>query len=380
MLDNLREMRILKRFQKTLTYARLRRLFPMPGLEYVDDRDRLEDAEIVTIDWPADLDKPRVGIVQDYGNYPQWTKYSRLLEKNAFPHALFNIHSHAWLEEARRFDVVVGIVSSQLNHLEEIRQKYFFLERYSGISCFPSTVQALLYENKSFEAYIAGLFDLPFAKTYVSYDRAEALGLIYKVKYPLVSKVDPSSGSVGVELLRTPRQARKIIKQAFRPDGRKVHVRYFRQKDRVYFQEFIPNDGYDIRVILVGNWAFGYHRKVLKGDFRASGMHSWEKRALPEEAIRIAWNANKSVQSPLLVVDMVHGLDGRYSIIEYSPFCQMDSPEELHVNGVPGVYIIGDNGEIRFEKGRYWVAELALREFLVHHYLPAVMAKNGDRR
>jgi glutathione synthase/RimK-type ligase-like ATP-grasp enzyme len=363
----------LKRIQKTMIYSRLRQLFPMREAHYVDDRDKIEDAEIIRIDWPKNIEKPRVGIVKDFGNYPRWTKYWRFLENNSFPYNFYDIHSHDWIEKAQKFDVVVGLVSNEFNHLEEIQKKYYFLETYLGKKCFPSTAHAFLYENKSLEAYVSKFYDIPFARTYISHRKEDALALVENLKYPLVSKINPSSGSMGVELLRTPKQARRVVKQAFSRNGRKVHVRYFRQKNYVYFQEFIPNDGYDIRVILVGNWALGYYRKVLRGDFRASGMNIEEKRALPEEAIRTAWKVNKYIQSPLLVVDMVHGLDGNYTITEFSPICQLDSSGELQVNGIAGVYIIQDNGAIRFEKGRYWVAELAIREFLLRDYLPSVL-------
>jgi glutathione synthase/RimK-type ligase-like ATP-grasp enzyme len=339
---------------------------------YVDDRDQIEDAEIVRIDWPNNVVKPRVGIVKDFENYPRWTKYCRFLEKNSFPYTFYDIHAHDWIENAQKYDVVVGIVSNQLNHLKEIQEKYYFLETFLGKKCFPSAAHVFLYENKSLEAYISKFYDIPFAKTYISHSPKDALALAANLHYPLVSKINYSSGSVGIELVRTPKQARRIIEQAFSRNGRKVHVAYFRQKNYVYFQEFIPNDGYDIRVILVGNWAFGYYRKVLRGDFRASGMDKVEKRALPEEAIRTAWKAQKCIQSPQLVVDMLHGLDGNYSIIELSIVCKIRNSEQLKVNGIPGVYIIEDNGVIRFEKGRYWTHELALRKFLLDEYLPYV--------
>ena len=101
-------------------------------------------------------------------------------------------------------------------------------------------------------------------------------------------------------------------------------------------------------------------------------MDKVEKRALPEEAIRIARKALQCIRSPQIVVDMVHGLDGRYAIIEFSIVCQMETPEQLLVDGVPGVYIIEDDGDIHFEKGRYWVHELALKQFLLDDYLPRV--------
>jgi hypothetical protein len=127
--------------------------------------------------------------------------------------------------------------------------------------------------------------------------------------------------------------------------------------------------------MVVGNWVFGYYRKVLRGDFRASGMNLVEKRGLPVEAMNIARKLNRIVKSPLLVVDMLHSLDGQYYVIEYSPICQMETPEQLHVDDVPGVYIFNDDECFHFEEGRYWVHELALREFLLKDYLPKVQKK-----
>jgi len=380
MLKFLQNPAAVKRLRKSMLFSRLRQRLPMREAGYVDDSALIEDAEIVRIEWPQDLAKPRVGIVRDLEEYPRWTKYRRFLEKNGFASDFYDIHAHDWIEKARRFDVVIGLVSNEINHLEEIRVKYHFLETYLGKMCYPSAVQALLYENKCLEAYVSTVSGLPFAKTYISHRKEDALAVLEKARYPLVSKVNQSSGSMGVELVRTPRQARRVVRQAFSRTGRSVHVPWFRQKNYVYFQEFVPNDGYDIRVILVGNCAFGYYRKVLSGDFRASGMGAVEKRALPEDAVRVAWNAYRHINSPQLVVDMVHGLDGRYTIIEFTLFFQVETPEQLKVDGLPGVYVIGDGGDIHFEKGRFWVHELALRKFLLDDYLPRVSnasAKTG---
>jgi glutathione synthase/RimK-type ligase-like ATP-grasp enzyme len=369
MLKALKDLPPVKRVRKSMAFARLRQRFPMRGAHYVDDRGRIEDAEVVRIDWPEGLAKPRVGIVRDHEEFPRWTKYRRFLETNGFDHDYLDIHAHDWIEKARRFDAVIGLVSNDINHLEEIRVKYHFLEACLGKRCYPSAAQALLYEDKSLEAHIAAVCGLPIAKAYISHDEKDALIMLESARYPLVSKVNHSSGSVGVELVKTPRKARRIVGQAFSRNGRRTHVPWFRQKGYVYFQEYIPNDGYDIRIMMVGPRVFGYYRKVLSGDFRASGMDTVEKRALPEEAIRIARKVQQSIRSPQLVVDMVHGLDGRYAIIEFSVVCQVQTPEQLLVDGVPGAYVVEDNGDIRFEKGRYWVHELALKEFLTDTYL-----------
>jgi hypothetical protein len=67
---------------------------------------------------------------------------------------------------------------------------------------------------------------------------------------------------------------------------------------------------------------------------------------------------------------MLHGLDDEYYIVEFSPLCQMETPAQLMVDGVPGAYVFDDDESYHFEPGRYWVHELALREFLLNDYLP----------
>jgi glutathione synthase/RimK-type ligase-like ATP-grasp enzyme len=368
-VNDIKQFKSVKKFRKTKWYSRFRQYFPQREF-YHDDRGKFAGAEEVRIDWPEAVKKPRFGLVRDFGPYPRWTKYCRFLETNSFPYEIYPLHSHDWIDKAAQFEIIVGMSSSELSRLHETREKYHFLEYYLGKVCYPSSVQVMLYENKRLEAYISHAYGLPFAETKVSHEEEDALKLVTELSYPVVSKIDPSSGSAGVDLIKTAKQARKIIHQAFSGVGRKTHLAYTNQKDYTYFQKHIPNDGYDIRAIVVGNWVFGYYRKVLEGDFRASGMNLVEKRALPGEAMRIARRVNEIIKSPMLVVDIMHGLDGEYYVIEFSPFCQMETPEQLHVNGIPGVYIFETDEIYHFEECRYWVAELALREFLVKDYLP----------
>jgi len=375
MLKAIKNQAAVKRFRKTMLFARLRQHLPMRDVGYVDDRGRIEDADQVRTEWPAAVPKPRIGLVRDIEPFPRWTKYQRFLETNGFPFDIYDIHAHDWIEKAGPLDVVVGLVSNEVSSLEELRVKYHFLETYLGKSCFPSADHALLYDDKCLEAYVAGALGLPFARTLISHDRDDAMALIETARFPLISKVNHSSGSMGVELVRRPRRARRIVRKAFSRGGRSVHVPWFRQKNYVYFQEFIPNDGYDIRVVAIGDRFFGYYRKVLSGDFRASGMGKVEKRALPEDAIRIAARVREALRSPQVVVDMVRGLDGRLAIIEYSILYQVETPEQLMVDGVPGAYVLGKDGTIRFEPGRFWVHELALERFLVDDYLPRAAGK-----
>lgn len=368
----------IQRLRKTRWYCRWRaRLTAPPRIH--EDWAETENAERVLIDWPAGVRKPAVGVVQDYEACPRWTKYCRFLKNNGFAYGLLNLHAHDWLEQARRYDVVTGICSCDAWHLHELREKYPFLENYLGIKTYPSPAEAFLYEDKKLESYLVQASGLPHPRTLVSYDRANALQIIEQMTYPCVSKVVPGSGSIGVEWVRNKSHARRIIASAFSAVGRKTDSNYARQKNYVFFQEYVPNDGYDVRVIVVGHHLFGYYRKVPSGDFRASGMGYVEKRDLPHDAMALALRLNDVVKSPMLVVDMVRALTGQYLIIEFSPVCQMDTPEQLHIRQVAGAYEWNPATGFRFRPGRVWVHELALREFLLRKYLPGIAADQDEQ-
>jgi glutathione synthase/RimK-type ligase-like ATP-grasp enzyme len=251
-----------------------------------------------------------------------------------------------------------------------MREKYYFIETFLSKATYPSPMHANLYEDKKMEAYLSQAQEVPFIKTYISHDKEDALRLIEGLKYPVVSKVVPASGSNGVELVHNLEQARKIVRESFSVNGRKTHLNNLHQKNYVYFQDFVPNDGIDTRIIVIGNWAFGYIRRAPAGDFRASGMKSWEWAELPPEAMKIARRLNKLIKSPILVVDMLLDSLGQYQIIEFSPVCQMEDPEHTVVDGIMGGYYFNDDDTFHYAPKYCWPHDLALIEFLQKDYLP----------
>jgi glutathione synthase/RimK-type ligase-like ATP-grasp enzyme len=374
MLDKMKNMNIIKRIRKSLIYSRMRQYFPMDEDTIIDDRDQIDVVDVFTIDWPSHIKKPKIGVVRDSGYYPKWTKYSRFLDHNSFDYKYYNIHANNWVEEAKVFDIILGFFRCEFWHLQEMQEKYHFLETFMGKTTYPSANHAILYENKRLEAHFAKYYGLSFANTYVTHDKSDALRLVDCMKYPFISKIVPGSGSLGVEMIHNPTQAKKVVEQAFSRNGRRTFYNSFRQKDYVYFQDYVPNDGYDVRAMVVGKkWGLGGYRKVLEGDFRASGMNTAVYRDLPEEPLRIGRQVNKIIKSPFLCVDMVHDLEGKYHIIEFSPTFQMPTVDYMVVDGVPGLYVFDDEDSFHFEAKRYWLHDLILAEFLLNHYLPRLL-------
>ena len=68
-------------------------------------------------------------------------------------------------------------------------------------------------------------------------------------------------------------------------------------------------------------------------------------------------------------VDLLYSnKDKKYYIIETSLFNQIDTPEQLVIDGVPGYYDISDIDNIKFKEGRFWIQELILRDIILEWY------------
>jgi hypothetical protein len=66
---------------------------------------------------------------------------------------------------------------------------------------------------------------------------------------------------------------------------------------------------------------------------------------------------------------MLRDPDGKLHIMEMSAFIQVDTAGQLEVEGIPGAYVFDSSGTYHFEPGKFWIQELALKEFFVRWLL-----------
>jgi len=344
----------------------------------LDDTNVVTAVEPVRMEWPVGVRKPLVGLVRDPDDYPYWTKYRHFLEANAIPFELFDIHRSRWLEEAARFDAVVWRPMSFPSEIEECRRKVFTLERELGTLCYPSFPEAMLYEDKLLQYELLRQHGFPAIETFVSHSQEEALAYVAGCSYPIVWKVGCGSGSLGVELVRDARAARRLVRRVFSFAGRSTYWPYAGQKDYVYLQRLEPNRGWDVRVIVIGDAVFGYYRDVPAGEFRASGMGLVRRGAPPEAAMLIARRVARAFDLVHVAVDMLaHPADERLSIIEISSFAQVNTPMQLLIDDVPGMFMFSDDDSHRFVPTVVWPQELALRLVLERRWLASGKGREG---
>lgn len=330
--------------------------------------EMLDGADPVLIDWPAGVPHPRIGLVKDCGkmlytpHYAYWPRYERFLKNNGIPFEFYDIRRADWLKEASRFDIVIWRTESDPASQYEAENKLRILEAL-GKRCLPSFDLAWPYEDKIRQAYLFELHGIPAVPTFISHDRDEALAYVAAAPLPIVSKLATGSGSMGVELFRSRHAAACFVRRVFAP-GAPTYWTYQRQKDYVYFQQFIEDAAYDLRVIVIGDRLFGYYRMNPSDDFRASGSGNVVKKEIPEEALRIAARSAACFNTPMIAIDMIHSKRrGGFFVIEASISFQIDTCEQLMIGDIPGYYHY-ENDRFLFIPGRFWVQELALRRFL----------------
>lgn len=330
----------------------------------------LEEAQKVILEYPVNI---QVGLVKDADNYADqglvkerayFPKYERFLKYNNINYSYYDPYRSDWMEKAENYDLIIWHTDSDPSTQDIAKGKIGILEKM-GKSCLPSYDEIWSYENKVQASYLYKLHKLPAIPTFVSHSKSEVIDYLKSAKYPLISKISTGSASFGVDKLDNYDQAKKVVDQIFSYKGKETYFKYSNQKDYVYFQDFIEDATYDLRVISVGNDLFGYYRYPNKGDFRASGAGNYEKKEIPNEALELAYQVKEKFGSSFLATDFVYSEKlKKFLIIESSIFIGIDTCEQLSIEGVSGKYVRISENEFEFKSGKFWVQELTLKHVI----------------
>jgi glutathione synthase/RimK-type ligase-like ATP-grasp enzyme len=312
--------------------------------------------------------KLRIGFVKDQdglslSHNSYWPIFERFTKNNNIPYSFINIHCNDWISECKNFDLIVWNPLTNPASLYEQRTKIAYIEKFLKVPCHPNSSELWLYEDKVRQFYHLTANNLPVVPTFISFDEEECISKLDTFKYPLISKSFIGSASLSVSKLNNKAEVKKYIFNAF-SNGINTGYPYYKQKGYVYFQEFINDATFDLRIILVGEKILGYYRMVPKNDFRASGAGLIKYNELPLEAVLLAMKVKEAMPSTVLAVDFLASKkSNKYYIIETSIAIDVDCPGELILNGIPGYYLL-NNDSLEFHPGKFWLPELLLEELI----------------
>jgi len=274
------------------------------------------------------------------GFYEKWIEYC---ESKNLPYKIVDVYSTNIIAQLEGCSSLLWQFY-QANPTDILMAKalLFSLEQ-KGINVFPNFRTAWHFDDKIGQKYLLEALDIPFVKTWVFYNKLEAKEWINHVDFPKVLKLRGGAGSQNVELINNKRAASKRIKQAF---GRGIknykawaslkeryrlfkkgaapfslvfkgivrfiippgYVRHLgREKGYIYFQEFIPGNDHDIRVVVINDKAFAIKRLVRKNDFRASGSGDilYEKKHFSDELIKLSFDISDKLHSQCVAFDFI---------------------------------------------------------------------------
>lgn len=228
---------------------------------------------------------------------------------------------------------------------------------HADFHVFPDFKTGWHFDDKVGQKYLLEALGIEcFVPSWTFYSREEALRWVDQTNFPKVWKLRGGAGSQHVRLARTQKEARALIKTAFGKgfdtydawsnlkerfrkyrlgisDAKNVlkgivrlvvpppHARIRgRDKGYIYFQEYIPDNTFDTRIIIIGDKAFALKRMVRENDFRASGSGNFKygREEFDVRCVATGFEINDKLGAQCVALDFVFDTGGRPLLVEIS--------------------------------------------------------------
>lgn len=291
---------------------------------------------------------------ENTGFQPRWINYC---QKNGISYKLVNAYNTDIVRILEDCDILMWH-NKHYDYRDVLfsKQLLFSLEQ-AGKKVFPDFNTTWHFDDKVGQKYLLEAIHAPIVPSYVFYTKKEAVAWIEQTMFPKVFKLRGGAGSTNVSLVKNRQRAKKIVRKAFGKgiktfQWRKAIIELWRKyKDKqlsffdfvkysvintfvvgnyqklqprafgyVYFQDFIPNNKFDIRICVVDGKAFGIKRMCRDNDFRASGSGHliYDKSQIDERCVNIALETSQKLKAQSIAYDFVFDGDNNPLIVEIS--------------------------------------------------------------
>ena len=321
----------------------------------------------------------------------RWIDYCN---ERGIPYKLVNCYNSDIVMQLQAFDLLLWHWNQYDTKAILFARQLLTSLQHMNIKVFPDINTCWHFDDKLGQKYLLEAIGAPLVPSYVFYDKEEALSWICQANFPKVFKLRGGAGSMNVHLVRTRSKAKVLCYQAF-GRGFPAVAGYFsdirtrihktksstqflekirrapktifrnlvlrhqlpREKDYMYFQDFIANNEFDTRVTIIGNKAFAFRRMVRKDDFRASGSGhiDYKPFKVHMECIQIAFQVTKRLKMQNMAFDFVMTHDLKPKIVEVSYSYVPDA-----VYACPGYW---DEG-LNWHEGQVWPQDTILEDVM----------------
>lgn len=287
------------------------------------------------------------------GFHPRWIEYC---ESNNIEYKIVDCYANDIIQQLEDCDALMWHFHQGSMRDNLIAKQILFALDHSGFIVFPNFKTSWHFDDKIGQKYLFEAIGAPLVPSYLFFDKLIALKWAKQTTFPKVFKLRGGAGSQNVKLIKDLKQANRIIKKAFNrgfpkydswgtikeriykyrkgkvgaAELLKGFIRIFYKPEYarkssnevgyVYFQDFIPNNDSDIRIIVIGDKAFGLKRFVRDGDFRASGSgnFAYESELFDLQSVKIAFDVNTRLSLQVGVYDFIYTQNNEPLIVEIS--------------------------------------------------------------
>lgn len=289
---------------------------------------------------------------------PRWKEYCR--EKGLDVDVFDLQKTEDAINRIKDYDIIFWHFN-QYNLAEMLESRcILYAAKNMGIKTFPAYEEAWHFDDKVAEMYALQAVGapIPHSEVYYDYELIKEAANSGRINFPIVAKLRTGSGSHNVKLIKNKRQllryARKMLlgngfnpapslfykassnirsshnKATFMSKARRIPEflrtlkgakKFPNEKGYVYLQEFIPNDNYDMKVVVVNGKCAGFCRPVRSHDFRASGGGelNYDNSKLTREVITSAFQTAERLNLRCVGFDyVIDKRDNTPKIIEMS--------------------------------------------------------------
>lgn len=285
-----------------------------------------------------------------------WEDY---LKENHIQYDKVNLFAVDAIETLKNYDVLLWHFG-QYNWAEMLETRsILYSAKILGLKVFPDFNDAWHFDDKVAEMYALQAVGAPIPKSQVYYGMTTLQKALEdgKIEFPIVAKLRTGSGSHNVKLIHNTgqllRYAKRMFGRGYKPAPSLIYKttsnirsshdkatflaklkrapeflrtrrgakKFPNERGYVYLQEFIPSDGFDMKVVVVGDKLSGLYRPIRSHDFRASGGGEvlYNKELFTENIIHSAFKTADALGLKCVGFDyVVDNRTGEGKIVEMS--------------------------------------------------------------
>lgn len=271
-----------------------------------------------------------------------WEEYCK---ENKLKYEIINPYQIGIIEKLMASDIILWHFSNYKYEDMLMARDILYTMETTGKKVFPSFRDAWHFDDKLAGTYFLERVNAPIPASFYYYSPESVEKAIQQndLKFPIVAKLRNGSGSHNVQLINNSSELINYSKKMFGPGinsapsllfkttsnvktaqnfktfiARAKRIPEFlrsmsnaqkfnRERGYVFLQEFIENNGYDLKIVVIGDKLSFICRSVRKGDFRASGGGSlfFDKKLVPDNVIKSAFETSDQLGFQCMGYDYV---------------------------------------------------------------------------